>query len=175
MNNQLSKKIPFKTSIQIFAICAFPIHVWTVVTMFYQLGGWIIYRDIVELLSLISYLLLFAFVETLFIFIPIILLALILPKKIIKDNIIPLSLSVVIVAVLGGLSLHFYQNLFHQKILLAIFLFMVFALLVFLVYKFPKIAKVFKSISDRISLLSYIFIFADFLAIIVVISRNLIN
>ena len=158
---------------QIFVYCAFPIHVWTIINMLRDVPPWGIYMRSVELISTVAYTLSFALFETLIVFLPVILIGLIVPKRWIKDKFVPLSSVLLIELTLMTIVLQFFiKERLPKRILLLSYLPLI-GFSIVAVFKFPKIKDLVSSLANRLSLLSFIYIFFDIIGLLIVIVRNL--
>jgi hypothetical protein len=86
----LRERFSSKGFLQIFVYCAFPIHLWTILNMLRDVPSWAFYMRYGELFSSIAYTMSFALIETLILFLPVVVLGMLLPKRWVRDKFVPL-------------------------------------------------------------------------------------
>ncbi len=65
----------------LFAICAFPIHVWAIYRIIQEVPQWLLRLTIPQLIGVVGYVLMFTLLETIIVFLAVLLLFLILPSR----------------------------------------------------------------------------------------------
>jgi hypothetical protein len=141
--------------------------------MLREVPSWVLYMSIWEVISTIAYTLTFALLETLALFLPVILIALILPKRWTEVKFVPLSSALLVELALMAIGLHAAIMLDKPKRLLLLSYACVLGVTTFLVLKFPKIESVLRTVAERLMVLSFIYIFFDIIGLLIVLVRNI--
>jgi len=176
----------------LFLACAFPIHVWAIILIFNDLE-WIAERsNFLDALGVASYGLVFAFVESLLLFLAATLLGFLVSAKWNEDRRIALMAAVTTVLALwaiGGQVYIFMNAPFPENWIAFLgslgrplrFLYAAaFALVLptvalptWLILKFDKPLKFASAALEKISLLTAFYLFFDFVGLVVLTLRNL--
>lgn len=186
------KKNTLQNIWQLFLICAFPFHFWAILTALQDIE-WIIKRtNVTDALGVFSYALIFALVESIFVFLctwitGATLLSRVEEKKrlAILSSLILLLSFLVMLAQLYDLQvwnveqfvLAFFQRFTNSLtdiyIVTSLFMILIFVLPVMLIYQNEKILKSILEIFNRLSLLTIFYLFLDCFALIMIVFRNL--
>jgi len=176
----------------LFLICAFPLHLWTLIFAFRDIS-WLTERtNLWDAIGVVSYGMIFAFVESVMIFLVLALLGLILPAQWYSDRRIAfLSLLILLTSVWGMISqlllvwsvplpiqaIQFLRSSNHPlRMLYAACLVVVAPTILLPVYLFIKSKKSIAFMQDlieRLSLLATFYLFFDFVGLIIVMIRNI--
>jgi hypothetical protein len=176
----------------LFLICAFPLHLWTLIFAFRDIS-WLTERtNLWDAIGVVSYGMIFAFVESVVIFLVLALLGLILPAHWYSDRRIAfLSLLILLTSVWGMISqlllvwrvplpiqaIQFLRSSNHPlRMLYAACLAVVTPTILIPVYLFIKSKKsiaFMQDLMERLSLLATFYLFFDFVGLIIVIIRNI--
>jgi len=176
----------------LFLICAFPLHLWTLIFAFRDIS-WLTERtNLWDAIGVVSYGMIFAFVESVVIFLVLVLLGLILPAQWYSDRRIAfLSLLILLTSVWGMISqlllvwsvplpiqaIQFLRSSNHPlRILYAACLGVVTPTILLPLYFFIKSKKsmaFMQDLMERLSLLAAFYLFFDFVGLIIVIIRNI--
>lgn len=175
----------------LFLICAFPLHVWTIVLAFRDFS-WLTERtNSWDAIGVASYGLIFAFVESVLVFLFAVLLGFLIPKKWNENHRITVVGVLVLVTSLWaifsylffmlnvsvpGESILFMADLAHPlRFLYAVSLVLVgltVALPVYFTLRSKKFFKGIQGLFERLSLLTLFYLFFDFVGLVIVIVRN---
>jgi hypothetical protein len=173
-------------------MCAFPLHFWTMILVFRDVS-WVIERtNVWDAVGVGSYGMLFAFLESVIIFIVVTLLGFITPKQWeVNKRIAFLSLLVLITALWGMISqLLFLWNVYlpgtvirfiaHSAHPLWVLYSMSLAIVVptillpfYLFIRSDKSTGRMRDLAERLSVLTVFYLFIDLLGLIIVIVRNI--
>ena len=157
---------------QLFVFCAFPIHVWALINMFQDVPSWVLYLRSWEVIGMVAYTLSFALIETLIVFVVVLLIGLIVPKRWLVDKYIPLaSLWLVEVAFMAILFQHAIIYYLPKRNLVIGYA-LILAVSAILILRFPKVGIIFRWVAEKLVVLSVLYIFFDVLGLLVVILRN---
>jgi hypothetical protein len=162
----------------VFAVCVIPVHVWLVINFLDQARGIAIRVSTWDFLGVIAYILTFALVESLVVFLAILLIAFILPSRIFRSKFVALSSIVILVATGWFVYLQYHDEYIQgrQFVPLAVWGFsfiVVLASSIFLIHRSRKLEKTFFSLAQRLAILSILYIFVDMLGVTIIILRNL--
>ena len=176
----------------LFLICAFPLHLWTLIFAFRDIS-WLTERtNLWDAIGVVSYGMIFAFVESVVIFLVLALLGLILPAQWYSDRRIAfLSLLILLTSGWGMISqlllvwsvplpiqaIQFLRSSNHPlRMLYGACLAVVTPTILIPVYLFMKSKKSIAFMQDlieRLSLLATFYLFFDFVGLIIVMIRNI--
>jgi hypothetical protein len=166
--------------LRLFAVCVFPVHVWAYVTFFYELPSLLLRNNLSDIIGVLSYILAFAFIESVLLFIAILLMAIVLPSQWIGDRLVAVGIIIVFAAVLCAIPIHRFQffRVFNISYSVWIFLWTLLALIIIVLV--IRVIQRNKSLEDRvtdlgerITILSILFLLIDVLVIIRLIVRLL--
>jgi hypothetical protein len=96
----------------VFSACIFPIHIWITIVFLYNFPSLILKANLLQIMSVLSYSLVFALLESLILFGILVLLAAILPKRLFRERFVILGslLALVIVGLALLLNTRFMQE-----------------------------------------------------------------
>lgn len=133
-----------------------------------------------EILGVVSYVLLFALFESLIAFAVLFTLSLVLPAKFFSSRLIPVGTVVVFLASVSAVFIQLYHAWEIEDIKFDLWagIWMLFGLVatapsVYLIRRDKRIGAAIQGIADRLSVLSMIYLFFDFLGLVTVILRNI--
>jgi hypothetical protein len=176
----------------LFLISAFPLHVWTIILAFRDFS-WVTERtNSWDAVGVVSYGLIFTFLESVLVFLVAVLLGLFVSGKWAENRRITTIGILVIITSLWAMASYlffmlnisipretilFFKSLAHPlRVLYAISLALVgptIAIPVFLVLRSDKFLKGMQSVFERLSLLTVFYLFFDFVGLVIVIIRNI--
>lgn len=157
---------------------AFPVHVWAILNIMREIPAWILRLSLWDVVSVVAYSLLFSLLETLILFAGIVLLAVVLPRRWLGDKLVPLATAVlfltagwfVILQINGG----WITN--RQVVPLAIWAgsyLLVLAGALFVVFRKTAVARGLHSFSQRLLVLSVLYLVVDLIGLAIIVARNL--
>lgn len=175
----------------LFLICAFPLHIWTIILAFRDFS-WVTERtNSWDAIGVVSYGLIFAFIESVVVFLAALLLGSFVSRKWNEDRRLTLIGILVFItslwAMVGylffmlnvsipGETILFFAGLAHPlRVLYAVILALVgptIALPAYLVLRSEKFLRGARGFFERISTLTLFYLFFDFLGLVIVIIRN---
>lgn len=184
---RLTKKELF----HIFLVGALPIHLWSIMLVFNDFSWVIEQKSLWFAFGYLSYSLLVALIESILFFVVIFLLGLLLPKQWPNEKIVAILSAVAVIICFWGIA---YQGFYlllenpprvfswmvghmvaNKKITFGILSLVGLASLLlptYLIAKSEKTKRVILDVSDRLTLLSIIYLAMDFVGIIIVLIRN---
>jgi hypothetical protein len=176
----------------LYLMCAFPLHAWTMILAFRDFS-WVSERtNSWDAVGVVSYGLIFAFIESVIIFLVMVLLGFLVSRKWAEARRIALLSTLVILASLwamagyayflfevklSGRSIEFIAHLEHPlRFLYAVSLALVggtFLLPTYGVLRSDRFLKGIQGLYERLSLLTLFYLFFDVVGLIIVIARNI--
>lgn len=176
----------------LFLICAFPLHFWTLILVFRDIS-WLTERtNVWDAIGVASYGMVFAFVESVMIFLVITLLGLLMPKQWGHNRRIALLAFLILITSIWGMigqllflwnislpaqAIQFLRNSSHPlRIIYAACLLVVTPTVLLPLYSFLKSNKAvafMQNLMERLSLLTLFYLFFDLLGFVIVVIRNI--
>jgi hypothetical protein len=175
----------------LFLICAFPLHVWTIILAFRDFS-WVTERtNSWDALGVVSYGLIFAFIESVLVFLVAVVLGFFVSSKWGEDRRVALVGTLVFITSLWAIfsylffmlnisipfeTVLFFKSLAHPlRVLYAVSLALVGITVVlpaYFVLRSEKFLKGVRGFFERISTLTLFYLFFDFIGLVIVIIRN---
>lgn len=167
---------PRKDLFLVFGWGAFLVNLWAIINLFYIVPAWLKRMNIGELIGSASYVLAFALIESLVIWSLPLLASIVLPNKWFRQHYLSHSALLVFISAAWSIALHStYESVIANRqafpFLAAAFI-LTLAIAYYVTFRFEKLGTIFRTILDRIAVLAYLYIFLDFLGVLVVIVRN---
>lgn len=176
----------------LFLICAFPLHVWTIILALRDFS-WVAERtNSWDAIGVVSYGLVFALIESTLVFLVAILLGFLVSRKWTEDRRIALLGTLVFIASIWAMVNYLYfmlnvsipgetillfDGLTHPlRVLYAVFLALVgitVAIPAYMVMRSEKFMKGVRGFFERISTLTMFYLFFDFIGLVIVVIRNI--
>jgi hypothetical protein len=176
----------------LFLICAFPLHLWTLILAFQDIS-WLAERtNIQDAIGVVSYGLVFALIESIVIFLVLALLGLVTPARWEADRRIAFLAFLILITSLWAMisqllfvwnvslpqpAVEFLRRSDHPlRIIYAVCLMVITPTVLLPAYSFLKTKKavaVMQNLMERLSLLSMFYLVFDLLGVIIIIVRNL--
>lgn len=192
MNYFKTRLLNRKQHLDLFLLIVFPIHLWSFVTILQQ-GDWVSHRSgIFDAIGMFSYAALTALVESAFVFLLFVIVSFLLPAQWSVKKRLSLLGYFYLLLLLSAMSSQWFFMLdrsigtfsfrvvYHlnrlYRLTLPLFIAGVFggvAGIAYLQNRFTKLTDIMLGLMERISLLSYLYLFIDVIAIIVIIIRNI--
>lgn len=168
---------PTRESLEVFAICAFPIFAWSIITVFRQIPAWTLRFTYWDLIGTIAYTQVFALFETAIVFGLLWLAAVLLPARMLRERFVAHSALIVLVAAAWFIYLQYHISIIEDRELfrLAIWagtLLLMLLVAQVLVYRSARIRRVIEGVVDRLVVLSGIYVAVGIISIFIVIIRN---
>ncbi|MGB8212028.1 MAG: hypothetical protein WCE68_00585 [Anaerolineales bacterium] len=161
-----------------FGAIAFPIHVWAIINLLAILPAWLLRASIWDLAGAISYPLVEALLESSLLWIGLVLLSFVLPRKWLADKFVALSSILVWLLVAWAVLVQFiYEQIIRwgpEQIIPGLLLMAFsFALVTWLVQRNGSLEGWIKKLTQGLAVLTYFYIIFDLLGLVVIIIRNL--
>jgi hypothetical protein len=161
----------------VFAAAIFPTHVWALIDFFREYTVWIKRMNTSELLGAFSYLMgVFTLPDAIFLFLGVLLLALILPYRLFRQKFATLGSALALITAVWFMIFHLFPKWLEQRNLIALGLWAVsYAVVVGAAYVYirrsPKVAAFVDNFMQRAVGLAGLYLFIDLLCIINVVFR----
>lgn len=160
-----------------FAVCVVPVHIWLVINFLGQARGIVMRLSVWDFIGVVAYMLSFALLESLLLFLAIVILAFILPGRLYRHKFAVLSSVLVLLASAWFIFLHVDNEIIENKqwMLLALWAFSL-ALAVgglfFVIHRSRKVEGSIYALAGRLAILALIYVFVDLMGVIIIIIRN---
>ena len=173
--------IPLKDIGSVFAACVVPIHSWATLTFLYQVTGWIVYLNVWDVIGTFAYTQAFAFLESLVVLLCVILLAVILPARVLRDRFVPLGGMLVLLNLAWAIAVQYtgiipftrYVPWHSKKFLLGAVAYLVSLGASYVwVRRHERVQGAVSSFVERLTVLLYIYIPLSLASIVILIIRN---
>lgn len=171
-------RIPTRTDIfYVFAACVLPVFAWAMLSYLDAFPGYALRFSLWDLLGMTSYTLAFVLIESLVILLPVILLAVILPPRILKDHFLARGSALVFISSIWMM----YANYQHVDLsgwntaqyLGALALYLLSLVIAFVLFeRFKRIDQVMQSVMRRLAVLAYVYVAFACLGLIFILIRN---
>ena len=163
----------------IYAACAFPIFIWTIPQIIGYASQWLLRLSLWDTLGVMAYLLANAVVESLLVFLVVMVLALILPVRVYDKVLVPLAAAFatittifVIVLIMTQERALLYGSLNMTFVSLAVYL-VVLGLAYLVIRRNKRVATLINGLIDRLVPLVALYVFFGVLGVALVAMRNL--
>lgn len=157
---------------QIFAFCTFLVNIWAIINIFTHIPSWLLYMDIWDFVGTISYNLSIALVDGVFLFLLVLVIGVVIPNKFIGDRFQVFANGIALIISLLVMSLNFYPKLYFEKKLILLIFTANSAAYYLLVTYFEKVRGGLNFVFARLSILAYLYLGLNGLAVLIVVIRN---
>lgn len=159
-------------AVKIFVLTAFFVHIWTIFNVLFDVPSLILYMNLGELLAAISYPLMFALFESIILALPLILLGAVIPDKLRSSLFLSFVFAFLLLATAGAVAFHMIDDLWDAKKWVLLGVVGLTGALTVTCWRFPRLRNWIDAAAERLTVLLYIYLVIDALAVIVVIVRN---
>jgi hypothetical protein len=182
-SSSLKAKLPSRQeALAVFSVIVFIVFSWALYRVFWWVPSWLEYLSIWSILIIVSYVLGFALVESLAVFVLVVILSLLFPREYFKDQFIvqgsALSAMLGLVAFLVqrkvGLiyKLELWQTLAFPILILIGALLLVF-IFSFVLKRYQRLSRLLLTAAERMTVFAYLYVPLGLIGMLVVIVRNL--
>jgi len=175
-----SRLAPKKIYFQLFLVCMLPVHIWAIIIFLRRMDSFTIFMNLTQIISIAAYVLVYALMESLFLFGILFIGSLILPRRVSAARKLALGTIIALVASAAAVLIHFHAiwkvNWIDQKEWTWLWVgvgLLVIALISFAVLKSERLESWLNALVERISLLSLVYLSADILGLMIVLYRQL--
>ncbi len=174
----MSKRFPKKQEIYYLLMATvFPIHVWSLINVTREVPAWILRLSISDMVGVIAYAQFYALIDTLVIFIPLLLLAVLLPTTLFRNKFVAKGTAVIFISSAWFIFLHLNGQIIEQRQIAVLGIWgvsylLVLAAAILIIQKNQKLEMAIVSFVQRLSVLSVLYLIIDLLSLIVIVVRN---
>lgn len=172
-------RFPTKQNIYYLLLaCVFPIHVWSLINVMREIPAWVLRLSIAEMFGVIAYAQLYALIDTLLIFLPLLLLSTILPASWFRNQFVAVGTAVVFITSAWFIYLHLNNWVIEGRETAVLAAWGVTYLLVIvgaylLIRRRDKVASGINNFVQRLSVLSILYLVVDVISIVIIFVRIL--
>jgi hypothetical protein len=159
----------FEHLLAVFSLTVFLSYSWSMYNFLYQLPSWSHYLAVSEIGVILAYMLSFNLLESLVIFISLVLLSLIIPWSWFRASFTAAG-SIILLISTCAILLNHYINLSIPVYSLFILLII---LVIFLAYRWSRLAEILEAFSERFTAFLYLLIPMSLISVIIVLIRNI--
>lgn len=175
----IRKRFPARDEMQYaLAACMLPIFIWSIINVLKEIPAWILRMSKWDLLGTIAYTQAFALIESMVIFLLILILAIFLPERFFRHKFLALTSTLVVISTFWFILAHFNDEIIRtwgMKQFLPWFF--VFGTTLFLSYSLVQRIKVIEEIIDvvvkKVSILSFFYMLIGVMGLFIVVVRNI--
>lgn len=178
--NIITKRLPSKHDLfYTFTTCVFAVYMWSILIILYRVRAWILSMRAWDLIGAFSYTLAFALFESVIIFMFLMVMTMLLPAHLFREKFVSLSAVIIFLTSAWALFAHLFLDdalsLWGANAYIFLLSLYVVTLVIiyFLVLRHERINKFFMYITDRISVLSIMYISLGILGSLIIIIRNI--
>ena len=161
-----------------FVAAVFVIHVWAIYNVLRVVPAWMVRMSSWELVGTVAYTQVFALLESLIIAGLLVLAAAVLPGNLYRDKFLAVSVVVLFVFSVWAILAHYNDDVIQSgglKLLIPVAVVFLATLLApyVLVQRSQKFEGMISAIVQRVSVLSFIYLFIDLFSVLVIVARNI--
>ena len=174
-----NRRIPSgRNIIYTYLACLFPIQVWSIYNLLYEVPGWSRQMSGWDVIGIVSYTQVFVLFESIVIFLPLLFLSALLPAGWFKDKFVALSTMIVYLSSVWFILAHLNDVTLYtwgpKQLLPWIGLFLVSQILFFsLIHANQKLESVIVSFVNQVAVLSTVYLFFGLLSVLIIVIRNI--
>jgi hypothetical protein len=164
----------------VYAAAVFPIYGWAILRFFGRMRGWLIHLNIWDVIGIFSYVMLFAWIESLLVLIVLILLSAILPAGFLRERFVAQSSLAVFLTSGWAIVAHYKAGVGEilpwtlKTFLLGAALYLVsIGVSHFLLRFFEPLEDSVNSFAERLTVFLYVYLPMTLLAVVIIILRNI--
>jgi hypothetical protein len=173
-----SRSITPNDLVLVFLACVFPIHLWSIWNLLQVIPAWILRATVWELIGVIAYTQLFALIESAILFAILVGMGLLLPYKIFAHKFVAYSSAFMVLNSVWFVVMQYNYSSIRlwgmRQFLLWIFIFLVTNLIAYLIVsRSHKLEVILKAATQRVAVLSSIYVAFSVLSLFVIVIRNI--
>ena len=174
-------RLPQKHDISlVLACCVFLVFSWSIFWFFHRMPGWLPFLPLWDIVSIFAYTQMYALLESLFVLLLLIILAIILPARFFRDSFVAQSSMLLFMT---SFWIILFESIWFNVVEWAtgkLFLWFTLSLLTILiayilVRRSRRLERVLNALADRISVFLYLYVPLGTLGLVVVITRNVLT
>lgn len=168
---------PNEDLLLVFGNCAFIIHLWALYNLFYILPSWVLRMNLNDLIGAISYVLVFALLESIILWGALTLTASILPPKWFRNYFLVQSATLILLTTIFALILHFSYAVIATNIRFLIGMICIYLVVVvvnlLIVRKSQRVEKIWRKILQKTIVPAVLYLPFDLIGLAIIIFRNI--
>jgi hypothetical protein len=154
------------------------VHVWTIISVLREVPAWVLRLSAWQLAGAISYSLMVALLESLLLLVGLVVLGTVLPRSVFGDGFVGQATMAVLLTSGWAVVAHYHAEVMilwglRQVAIWGMIYLASIGLGYLLVRRFERLEGMLRAVVERLSVLSFVYVFADLLAVGVVVVRNL--
>jgi hypothetical protein len=170
--------------VQVLAVTAFPIYVWAILNFLRDVPNLLLKLNTWAVVSVLAYVLVFALLESLVVFIIFLVLSILLPAGWLRQQLVVRATIINICTALWSMVAHFLIDTTDIDLSLSFFIPFGFGVilyglvlggLLFLAHRRQRISALITAFAERLVVLSYLYMFLGVLGLLIIILRNVIT
>ena len=183
LGSNLKAKLPSRQeALAVVSVIVFIVFSWTLYRTFWWVPSWLEYLNIWSILIIVAYVMAFALFESLALMSLIVILSLLFPKRIFKDQFVAQGSALSVMLGLGAFliqrkvsliyRLELWQTLLYPGLVVVGVILLVF-ILSFLFTRVHLLSRLALAVTDRMTIFAYLYIPLGLVGWLVVMARNL--
>ena len=182
-NDTVRLRLPTKTDTwMLFLFCVFPLHLRAYLAFFYALPSYLLQMDIWDITGVLSYVLLFALIESVLFLAYILFINIALPKRLFRQHFLAQGVLFMAASFIWIIPLHYQQSIvdrlsynmtmYYSLVSIWLISFLLFIVgFSILLRRNDKLERAIIALGEKTAPLSMIYLALDMLALLVVITR----
>lgn len=159
-------------------MAALPIYSWAIFLFLERFTGWLYYLSLWEVAGIFAYTQLFALVESLAVVAGLVLLALLLPRRLLREKFVPMGMAIILLSALWAIVAQYNDQVLRalSPVMLLVWAGIYAASILaawLLLYRSERLRQLAYSAAERMSVLLYLYLPLSVLGLIIVLIRNL--
>jgi len=169
----LNKRFSIQDLIHLFVICAFPIHLWAIIIMFRLVPSWLLFISKSDIIGSAAYHLMFTIFETALVFIILLMIGRLIPKKWTPEPFLTLSFVLLIELTIMAIVFQHLVQQYSSFRWMFVSCVIILALSIVVVPKITRLQALTRILAERLAVLTFLYVMIDAVGVIIVILRNL--
>ncbi len=164
-----------KNLFAVFVACAFPVHVWAIISLLNQVPAWILRVNLWDLAGMIGLTLVFALVESLLVTAGVVLLAALIPGRWFTERFVALSAAVIWLTSLVSMFAHLQEPLVRSflGVLIGAAYLAALAASAWALTRYPRFGVALNGLLEKLAVLTAFYLTLDGIGLVIVILRNI--
>ncbi len=163
---------------QVFTACAVPVFVWAIIAYLDAVPGFILRLSIWDIVGTVSYVLAFALLESILYLLPFVILAFILPGRLVREHFGPLGSVLALITAAWAMHLNYdrlyFNTLSEDQIRTGLVLYLLsIVVAIVLIIRIKPLERLVRAIMDRATILAYVYVAFALASILIILIRNI--
>ena len=161
----------------VFAACVVPVHTWSILIFFEKMSRrWVLFLNSWDLLGILAYAQVFAFLVSTIVLLILILLSMVLPARLFRSRFAAQGCVMALLTSVCAIVLQYDPRPFFSAkgLLVGLLLYCAGSVVVFgLIHRYQRLEGFLRGLAERLTALLYIYATVSFLSVIVVALRSI--